>query len=122
MLGVIYKNVAFPLMFKMLYKRGNADTQECISLISKYIEWFGKESIDCLLADREFVGGKWLEFLNNDKIPYHIRIRNNFTIYSYQKQAKIKAFWLFNNLKVSESYHYPKNSRVTRTTLLSIRK
>ena len=52
MLGVSYKNVAFPLMFKMLDKRGNSDMQERISLIKRYIEWFGKESIDCLLADR----------------------------------------------------------------------
>ena len=108
MLGISYKNVAFPLMFKMLDKRGNSDTEERINLIKKYIEWFGKQSIDCLLADREFVGGKWLEFLNDEKIRYHIRIRNNFTIYSYQKQEQIKAFWLFNNLKVSEFYHYPK--------------
>ena len=108
MLGISYKNVAFPLMFRMLDKRGNSDTEERISLIKKYIEWFGKQSIDCLLADREFVGGKWLAFLNDENIRYHIRIRNNFTIYSYQKQAEIKALWLFNNLKVGEFYHYPK--------------
>ncbi|MDP3359583.1 MAG: hypothetical protein Q8S41_09570 [Lutibacter sp.] len=92
MLGVSYKNVAFPLMFKMLDKRGNSDTEERIDLIKKYIEWFGKQSINCLLADREFVGGKWLEFLNKEDIRYYIRIRNNFKIYSYQKQGEIKAF------------------------------
>lgn len=108
MLGVSYKNVAFPLMFKMLDKRGNSDTEERIDLIKKYIEWFGKQSINCLLADREFVGSKWLEFLNNENIRYYIRIRNNFKIYSYQKQGEIKAFWLFNNLKVGEFYHYSK--------------
>lgn len=108
MLGVSYKNVAFPLMFKMLQKRGNSDTEERIDLMKKYIEWFGKESIDCLLADREFIGGVWLEFLNHENIRYHIRIRNNFKIYSYQKQETMKAFWLFNNLKVGEFYHYPK--------------
>jgi hypothetical protein len=108
MLGVSYKNVAFPLMFKMLDKRGNSDTQERIDLIKTYIEWFGKQSIDCLLADREFVGDKWLEFLNQNNIRYYIRIRNNFKIYSYQKQEEIKAFWLFNNLKIGEFYHYPK--------------
>jgi len=108
MLGISYKNVAFPLMFRMLDKRGNSDTEERISLIKKYIEWFGKQSIDCLLADREFVGGKWLEFLNDENIRYHIRIRNNFTFYSYQKQSEIKVFRLFNNLKVGEFYHYPK--------------
>jgi hypothetical protein len=64
-------------------------------LIKQYIEWFGKQNINCLLADREFVGSKWLEFLNNENIRYYIRIRNNFKIYSYQKQGEIKAFWLF---------------------------
>lgn len=108
MLGVSYKNVAFPLMFKMLDKRGNSDTEERIDLVKKYIEWFGKESIDCLLADREFVGDKWLTFLNQNNIRYYIRIRNNFKIFSYQKQAEIKAFWLFNNLKMGEFYHYPR--------------
>jgi len=108
MLGVSYKNVAFPLMFKMLDKRGNSDMQERIDLIKQYIEWFGKDTIDCLLADREFIGDKWLKFLNSNKIRYYIRIRNNFKIYSYQKQSEIKAFWLFNNLKVGEFYHYPK--------------
>jgi len=108
MLGVSYKNVAFPLMFKMLDKRGNSDTQERINLIKLYIELFGKESIDCILADREFVGEKWLEFLNQNNIRYYIRIRNNFKIYSYQKQEEIKAFWLFNNLNIGEFYHYPK--------------
>ena len=68
MKGVSYKNVAFPIMFKMLYKRGNSNTEERIDLIKKYIEWFGKESINCLFADREFVGSKWLEFLNNENI------------------------------------------------------
>ena len=108
MLGVSYKNVAFPLLFKMLDKRGNSCTEERIELIKKYIEYFGKSSINCLVADREFIGDKWLEFLNDNKIRYYIRIRNNFKIYSYQKQREIKAFWLFNNLKVNEFYHYPK--------------
>jgi hypothetical protein len=108
MLGVSYKNVAFPLMFKMLDKRGNSDTQERINLIKLYIELFGKESIDCILADREFVGEKWLEFLNQNNIRYYNRIRNNFKFYSYQKQEEIKAFWLFNNLNIDEFSHYPK--------------
>lgn len=99
MLGVSYKNVAFPLMFKMLDKRGNSNTQEKIDLIKKYIEWFGKDTIDCLLADREFVEDKWLEFLNENRLRYYIRIRNNFKIYSFQKNKEIPVFWLFNRLK-----------------------
>lgn len=46
MLLVSYKNVAFPLMFKMVDKRGNSDMTDRIELIKKYIGWFGKENID----------------------------------------------------------------------------
>jgi len=90
MLGVSYKNVAFSLMFKMLDKRGKSDTQERIDLIEQYVHWFGKQSIARLLADREFVGQKWLAFLNENQIRYYLRIRTNFKVYSYQKQEQIK--------------------------------
>lgn len=108
MLGVSYKNVAFPLMFKMLDKRGNSHTSERIALMEDFIDWFGKDCIDCLLADREFVGEKWLNFLNENKIRYHIRIRNNFKVYCPKRQKEIKAWHLFNDLKVGQLRHYHK--------------
>ena len=108
MLGVSYKNVAFPLMFKMLDKRGNSNTSERIALVQDFIDHFGKDRIDCLLADREFVGHRWLNFLNENKIRYFIRIRNNFKIYCPRKQKEIKAKHLFHNLKVGELRHYSK--------------
>jgi hypothetical protein len=108
MLGVSYKNVAFPLMFKLLDKKGNSNTKERIELINDFIKWFGKDCIDSLLADREFVGNEWLNFLNNNRIKYHIRIRNNFKIYSPKKQKEITAWHLFNNLTNGELRHYNK--------------
>lgn len=108
MLGVSYKNVAFPLMFRMLDKKGNSNTLERIALIQDFIDWFGKDCIDCLLADREFVGEDWLAFLNRNRIRYHIRIRNNFKVYCPKKQAYIKAWHLFNNQKVGGLKHYEK--------------
>ena len=100
MLGVSYKNVAFPLMFTMLDKRGNSHTFERIALMQNFIDWFGKDCIDCLLADREFVGKDWLAFLNQNNIHYHIRIRNNFKIYCPKKQKEITAWHLFNSIKI----------------------
>jgi hypothetical protein len=52
MLRISYKNVAFPLMFRMLDKRGNPNTSERIALIQDFINWFGKDCIDGLLEDR----------------------------------------------------------------------
>ena len=112
MLGVSYKNVAFPLMFKMLDKQGNSNTSERIALLKDFMEWFGKDCIDFLLADREFVGKEWLGFLNQNNIRYHIRIRNNFKIYCPKKQKEVTAFHLFNGLKVGQLHHYEKIMKI----------
>lgn len=105
MLGVSYKSVAFPLMFKMLDKGGNSHTTERIALMRDFMDWFGTDCIDCLLADREFVGKKWLTFLNEHKIRYHIRIRHNFRVYCPKRQMEVKAWHLFNGLKVGHMKH-----------------
>ena len=112
MLGVAYRNVAFPLCFRMLDKRGNSNTGERIALIRDFITWFGRDRIDCLLADREFVGEEWLGFLNREGIRYHIRIRNNFKVFCPRKQKDIKAWHLFNDLKVGELRHYRRIVRI----------
>jgi hypothetical protein len=31
-----------------------------MALPERYIRLFGKETVDCLLADREFVGEQWM--------------------------------------------------------------
>lgn len=108
MLGICYRNIAIPIMFKMLDKRGNSDTLERIELMKQFLHWFGKDCIDCLLADREFIGEKWLGFLNTNKIAYHIRSRNNFKVFCFGKMQEKPVFWLFNRLNVGEFYHHPK--------------
>lgn len=102
MLGISYDGVAFPLLFTMLDKRGNSNSEERIRLIDRYIKLFGKETIDCVLADREFVGKKWVNYLNENKIRYYIRIRNNFKVVIPSKHKTVKAFWLFNSYKINE--------------------
>ena len=112
MLGIVYEGVAFPLLFTMLPKRGNSNTDERISLINRYIKLFGKESILCLVADREFVGEKWLKYLDSNSIKYHIRIRKNFEIFIPHKNKKVKAYWLFNTLKPHEYKYYSKIAKI----------
>lgn len=108
MLGVSYRNIAFPLMFRMLDKGGNSNTAERMRLIGDFMEWFGSDRIGCLLADREFIGETWLRFLNENKIRYYIRIRNNFKVLSPRTQRQVTAWHLFSNLKVGECRNYEK--------------
>jgi hypothetical protein len=107
-LAVIHQGVAFPLLFSMMPKFGNSNTQERIDLLDKYVELFGFESIDFLVADREFVGHDWLSYLNQNSIVYHIRIRENFDVLLPKTGKKVKARWLFSKLKLGHFEHYPK--------------
>lgn len=106
MLGVAYRGVAFPLLFSLLNKKGNSNSGERIALMQRFIRLFGKDCIDCLTADREFVGKEWMQFLNDNNIKYYIRIRNNFKVYLPRKGREIPVSWLFQSLKIGQIKHY----------------
>lgn len=112
MLGIVYKGVAFPLLFTMLDKRGNSSSGERIDLVNRFIRLFGKNEIQSIVADREFVGDSWLKFLNNSGIKYYIRIRNNFKVELPHKGKTIKVWHLFNAYKINEFVYYPKIVRI----------
>ena len=101
-LAVVFHGVAIPLLMLILDKRGNSNTPERIEILERYIRLFGLDTIDCLLADREFVGEKWIAYLNRRKIRYHLRIRENFIIVDPRDQSKIKAFVMFQDLKCNQ--------------------
>jgi len=77
MLSIVYKGIAIPLLWRLLDKRGNSDTAERIEMIERFIRQFGKSTLEVLLADREFVGNVWFEWLLNEGIHFCIRIKSN---------------------------------------------
>ena len=101
-LAVVYQGVSFPLLILMLDKCGNSDTTERIKIMNRYIKLFGIETIDCLLADREFVGEHRTAYLNRRKIRYYIRIRENFYIHDPRNNNKTKASVMFSDLKCGQ--------------------
>ncbi len=102
-LGGIYDGMAFPVVYTMMDKRGNSNTQERIDLVNRFKRIAGEDSIAHLMADREFIGSEWLEYLNSCGIHYHIRIRENF--YISRLGNTFKAYWLFNDQRLDESKH-----------------
>jgi hypothetical protein len=107
MLSVVYKGVAFPLIWSLLPKAGNSGTKEREHIINRYIQLFGKDNIEHLLADREFVGDEWFEYLISRGIKFYIRIRENFEV-KIPGKGRVKAFWLFNALQLNTGFNYPK--------------
>jgi hypothetical protein len=102
-LAIVYQGVAFPILITLLDKRGNSHTGERIEIINRYIRLFGQDTIDCLLADREFVGEMWIAYLNRRHIPYYIRIRENFYVEDPRTGNKLKSFQMFADLKCGQS-------------------
>jgi len=80
--------------------------------MERYIGLFGRDSIDCLLADREFVGEDWISYPNQYKIRYHIRIRENFYVTIPRNGHRIIASVLFHQLKLNLFVFYSKIVRV----------
>lgn len=107
MLSVCYDGIAFPLLWKMLPKRGNSNCEERIELIKKFIEQFGKDCIEAIVADREFIGKQWLRFLQSETIPYHIRIKDKMW-FTKPDGEKIRMSWILQGCKTGEGYHHPK--------------
>lgn len=106
-------------MFRIVNKRGNSHRSERIALMKDFVDCFEKDCIDCLLADRKIVREKWLAFLNENKIWYHIRIRNNFKVYCPKKQKEIKARHLFSDLKIGYLKHCDKIIKLGINTVTS---
>ena len=100
-IAVVYQGVAFPLLFKLLPKSGNSNTSERIELIKRFIRLFGSDSLDCLTAEREFVSELWIKYLNENRIRYYIRIRENFWVRQPHNGKQVKASWLFCDLPLN---------------------
>ena len=91
MLGVVYKGIAIPLYWDMLDKRGNTNHLERAELIERFIKQFGKDNIEMILADREFVGELWFNWLTAHHIPFAIRIKKNSKVVNHHgKLVQIK--------------------------------
>jgi hypothetical protein len=102
-LGIIYKGMSLPILWKFLDKKGNSDQQERIDLVKKYIHLFGISNIKFITGDREFVGAKWMQFLVEKKIKFVIRIRENMQIHN-SKTEKIKLSVLFRDLELNAPF------------------
>jgi hypothetical protein len=79
-LSICYKSIAIPILWDMLPKAGASNSFERQQLMERFISVFGVNKISALLGDREFIGDLWLKFLNDNMIPFYIRIKGNITI------------------------------------------
>jgi hypothetical protein len=79
-LAVVTRHFRVPLIWTLLPRGGNSSTAVRIALMRRYLAHFPASTIGKLLADREFVGADWLKFLNENTIPFAIRLREDLRV------------------------------------------
>lgn len=115
-LALATRRFRVPLLWTVLDHPGNSNTDQRIALMDRYLALFGVSSITILLADREFIGAAWLEFLCKNNIPFAIRLREDMqvrleggvihpfrSLMRKERTARIWVGWLNGMATVSET-------------------
>jgi len=95
-IGNLMQNIFMPVYWIQLNKRGNSNTEGRKTLIeglSDLIEKAGKTiQGSILLADREFIGQLWFEYLLSKHLSFVIRLRENmyFELQTYEGKKSVR--------------------------------
>jgi len=101
LLGIAHTGIAFPILWMTFSKPGNSNTEERIHLMERFLRIFGRDQIQCLTADREFLGHQWFSYLLKKLIHFCIRIRENMLVHNV-RGIPVHAKTLFRDLAPGE--------------------
>ncbi len=79
-LAAVTRRFRVPLLWTVIPGRGNSSSRQRIALMRRYLRLFDLSTIRLLLADREFIGRDWTDFLCKNNIPFAIRLRGDLRI------------------------------------------
>ncbi len=97
MLSLCHKGMGIPILWTVLKdKRGNSSIKERMELLERFFRIIDPPGIIRLLGDREFIGEKWLDWLDSHYVHFVIRIRANQQVL-YQGRREIAAKQLFHS-------------------------
>jgi hypothetical protein len=82
MLGIVKGGVCVPLLWIMLGKAGNSNASERIDLLARMRRIFPDQKITRLTGDREFIGNAWIGWLQDNDIPYVLRLKDNMHVWN----------------------------------------
>lgn len=89
-LAAIYKGYSIPLCWALLPHKGNSNISDRVTIIERLLAFVPLERIECLLADREFIGREWFHYLHSQGVKFCIRIKENTLVFSARKNRQIK--------------------------------
>lgn len=98
----IYRGYSIPLCWILLPHQGNSNTSQRIDLIEMLSEFMPLTRIRFLLADREFIGVDWFQYLRAVNIPFCIRTKESMLVSDTRRGGKIKLKELFCHLVLGQ--------------------
>lgn len=72
-----YQQVAIPLVWEVVNHKGNATAREHVAIIKQLVVAVGRQRIKRVYADREFGSYELLNYLLENKIDFHIRLKSS---------------------------------------------
>ena len=111
-LGVLYKGFCIPLFWKLIPHKGCSAFEDRKDLIERFITVLKIQKIGSLVADREFVGFEWLDYLDSKGIEHHIRLNNNVSIGIARGEFLLPVKQI-QELKEGEKIHLPGRRKIT---------
>lgn len=82
MLGIVHEKVCIPLFWVLLNKAGNSNARERADLMGRLNKVFPDQPIASLSGDREFIGERWMNWLENQGIPFVLRLKENMHVWN----------------------------------------
>ena len=73
-----------------------------MDILEKFLSICPKERVEILLGDREFIGPKWLEYLQEEKIPYSLRLKEDGQHLKDEKGDFVKPSVMFEKLRCGQ--------------------
>lgn len=110
-LGIVHEGVAFPVLWWLLDKRGNSNSDERMRFMETFAKRFPTAEVNYLCADREFVGQAWVRYLLLEPaLAFRLRIRSRDQIEHDGK--RLAAHVVFAHLQVGQAQRLTGTCRV----------
>lgn len=115
--SIAWQGASIPLVWTCLDKQGgNSNTCERIALMERVLNLIPAAKIDGLLADREFIGQDWFQWLDQHNICCRLRIKNDTPVLGTHGK-NIKAFQLFRDVKLNQTVTWHSQRKVSGVSL-----
>lgn len=110
-LGIVYQGVAFPVLWWLLDKKGNSNSDERMRLLASFHQLLPNAEVAYLCADREFIGRAWVRYLLLEPtLSFRLRLRASDKI--ERKGGSLAARVVFAHLQVGQSQSLKGDCRV----------